>query len=429
MESFSTREEYLAYLERAGGLPEGFRVGTAALTFLPGERPVASALPMRLTLVLLDKPTRDFAALFTQNLFPGAPVIIGRERMKSAPAGGMRGVIINNKISNVCAPQGVQDAEDVLAALGGELGAAGGEFFPASTGIIGWSLPVAEMKAALPSLVKSLHGGSCADAAQAIMTTDAYPKLHSVSVGEGRLTGFAKGAGMIEPNLATMLVFLMTDIALPRALMQESLGRVAEKTFNCISVDSDQSTSDTVLLFSSGLKPAVPQAEFDAALEEVCLSLARHIVRNGEGTAHVIRARVCGAPDFRLARDFGKAIVNSPLVKTAVYGNDPNVGRIVSSIGDFAGNAGLRFDRDALTIRLGDQTIFRNGAFQLDAEKEKKLSEYFKQAAMVPAEKTFPLHDRYVDITVEMKDGSAEAVVYGSDLSHEYVTENADYRS
>jgi glutamate N-acetyltransferase/amino-acid N-acetyltransferase len=381
---------------------------------------------MRLTLILLDKPTRDFAALFTRNLFPGAPVIIGRGRMKAAQT---RGVLINNKISNVCAPAGVEDAEDVLAALGSRLGAPGEEFFPASTGIIGWSLPVADMKAALPSLAESLHGGSCADAAGAIMTTDAYPKLHSVPVGEGVLTGFAKGAGMIEPNLATLLVFLMTDIAMPRALMQESLGRVAERTFNCISVDSDQSTSDTILFFSSALKPAVPAAAFEAALEEVCLNLARHIVRNGEGTAHVIQVSVCGAQDFRRARDFGKAIVNSPLVKAAVYGNDPNVGRIVSSIGDFAGNAGLKIDANAVLIRLGGQTIFRDGAFVLDAEKEKTLSDYFKQAAMDPANKSFPPHDRCVEIDVEMKEGGAGAVVYGSDLSHEYVTENADYRS
>jgi glutamate N-acetyltransferase/amino-acid N-acetyltransferase len=426
MTSFASREEYLAYLESAARLPEGFRVGTAELEFLPRERPVAKPLPMRLTLVLLDRPAEDFAALFTRNLFPGAPVIIGRQRLK---AGRTRGVLINNRISNVCAPGGVEDAEDVLAALGACLDAPGKEFFPASTGVIGWSLPAADMKAALPSLVESLHGGSCADAARAIMTTDAYPKAHSVSVGEGILTGFAKGAGMIEPNLATMLVFLMTDIAMPRARMQDCLGRVVERTFNCISVDSDQSTSDTVLLFSSAVKPAVPEAVFEAALEDVCLNLAQDIVRNGEGTSHVMRVRVSGASSFESARDFGKAIINSPLVKTAVYGNDPNVGRIVCSIGDFAGNAGMKIETNALRISLGPEMIFRDGAFELDAAREKRLSDYLKQAAMDPAKKTFPLHDRCVGIDVLMKEGGAEAVVYGSDLSHEYVTENADYRS
>jgi glutamate N-acetyltransferase/amino-acid N-acetyltransferase len=211
--------------------------------------------------------------------------------------------------------------------------------------------------------------------------------------------------------------------------MQEILGRVCERTFNCISVDSDQSTIDTVFLFSSGIKPEPSAAEFEAALEEVCANLARNIVRNGEGTAHVIRVQVRGAANFTQARDFGKAVVNSPLVKTAVYGNDPNVGRIISAIGDFAGNAGAAFHAEDLTVNLGGEVIFHDGAFRLDAEKEKRLSAYFREAAMDPAKKTFPPHDNYVDIALEMKDGQAEAIVYGSDLSHEYVTENADYRS
>jgi glutamate N-acetyltransferase/amino-acid N-acetyltransferase len=226
-----------------------------------------------------------------------------------------------------------------------------------------------------------------------------------------------------------MLVFLMTDLAVPRAVMQDRLARVCERTFNCISVDSDQSTSDTVLLFSSGAGPAPSEEEFEAALEEVCGNLARNIVRGGEGTAHVIRVRVSGASDFRLARDFAKAVVNSPLVKSAVYGNDPTVGRIVSSLGDFAGNAGIDFDASAVTIRLGSELIFRRGAFELDEAKEKKLSDYLKRASMDPAKKNYPPHRRCVEIDVELGGGGAEALVYGSDLSHEYVTENADYRS
>jgi glutamate N-acetyltransferase/amino-acid N-acetyltransferase len=382
---------------------------------------------MRMTLVLLDRPASACAALFTRNRFPGAPVIIGRRR--AAAGGPVRGVLVNNKISNVCAPDGVRDAEEVLAELGGLLGTGGEAFFPASTGIIGWSLPVEEMKAALPGLVKGLHGGSCADAARAIMTTDSYPKLHAVFLGNGRIVGFAKGAGMIEPNLATMLVFILTDIDMPREFLRAALGRVAERTFNCISVDSDQSTSDTVLVFSSGAKPAVNPDDFEAGLEEVCLNLAHNIVRNGEGTAHVIRVAVSGAPDFEAARDFGKAVVNSPLVKTAVYGNDPNVGRIVSSLGDFAGNAARDFKAQDMSVSLGQELIFQNGAFRLDADKEKRLSDYLKNAAMDPARKSFPLHERCVDIYIEMKDGKAGAVVYGADLSHEYVSENADYRS
>ena len=423
---FSSREDYLSQLEKLGVLPDGFRVGTASLSFFSLERPVAKPLPMRLTLVLLDKPTRDFAAVFTRNLFPGAPVIVGRGRLGEEST---RGVLINNKVSNVCSPRGVQDAEEVLAALGELTGIPGRQLFPASTGIIGWSLPVKDMKAALPALAENLHGGSCLDAAQAIMTTDAYPKLHSVAVGGGRITGFAKGAGMIEPNVATMLVFIMTDLKVQRAAMQEMLGRVCERTFNCISIDSDQSTSDTVLFFSSGSKGPAPLDRFEAALEEVCLNLASHMVRNGEGTAHVMRVSVTGAASFELARDFGKAIVNSPLVKTAVNGNDPNVGRIVSALGDFAGNNKLSIDTSGLVIRIGGETIFRGGAFDLGAEKESKLSACLREAAMDSASKTFPPHDKYVDIEVQMRGGQASATVYGSDLSREYVAENADYRS
>ncbi|MDR1626005.1 MAG: bifunctional ornithine acetyltransferase/N-acetylglutamate synthase [Spirochaetia bacterium] len=427
MRGFLSEEEYLAYLESVARLPEGFRVSTGEIGFWPRERRVEKPLAMRLALVLLDRPTRDFAGLFTRNRFPGVPVLIGRERLRSA--GQVRGVLVNNKVSNVCAPGGLRDAEDVLGALGAELGAPGGEFFPASTGIIGWGLPVAEMRAALPALVGNLHGGSCADAARAIMTTDAYPKALSAVVGGGLLTGFAKGAGMIEPNLATMLVFLMTDLAVPRTVMQDCLARVCERTFNCISVDSDQSTSDTVLLFSSGARPAPGAGEFEAALEGVCAGLAQDIVRGGEGTAHVIRVRVSGASGFGAARDFGKAVINSPLVKSAVYGNDPNVGRIVSALGDFAGNSGLDFEASAVRIRLGSELIFRGGAFELDEAKEKKLSDYLRQAAMDPARKTYPPHRGCVEIDVDLGGGGAEAVVYGSDLSREYVTENADYRS
>ena len=426
MTTFTTSEQYEAYLNDQGNLPEGFRVATAGISFLPRERPVSSPLPMRMTLVLMDRPTENFGAMFTRNIIPGAPVIIGRRRLS---ASRVRGVLINNKVSNVCAPRGVEDAEALLDSLGAGLGVPGGEFFPASTGIIGWGLPFREMKAALPELTANLHTGSCLDAARAIMTTDSYPKLRSVRVGEGTLLGFAKGAGMIEPNLATMLVFLLTDIVVSREVLRRSLERAAEKSFNCISVDGDQSTSDTVLLLSSGIKPAVPEEVFEPALQELCLGLARDIVRNGEGTGHVIRVSVTGAPDYETARNLGKAIVNSPLVKTAVFGNDPNVGRVVSAVGDFAGNAGLAVNQDFLRVELGAEVIFAGGAFRLDAEKEKRLSDYLQGASMNPERKKFPPHDRTVDIDVTLGDGNAGAVVYGSDLSYDYVRENADYRS
>jgi glutamate N-acetyltransferase/amino-acid N-acetyltransferase len=426
MTPYTSLKDYTAYLEKIGELPRGFRVGTRRISFFPRERPVKEPLPMTLTLVVLDELTDLFGGVFTRNAFPGAPVIIGRKRLNSRT---VRGILINNKVSNVGAPRGTEDAEEILFSLGSLTGAGADAFFPASTGIIGWSLPKDDMMAALPGLVDSLHRGSCADAARAIMTTDSYPKLRSVEVRGGRLVGFAKGAGMIEPNLATMLVFLLTDFKIPREVLRRALSRTAEETFNCISVDGDQSTSDTVLLLSSGEGPEISEAEFEAALKEVCSGLARDIVRNGEGTGHVIKVRVSEARSFEVARAFGKAVVNSPLVKTAVFGNDPNVGRIVSALGDYAGNAGIEFQKEKILISLGEEVIFQAGSFRLDRDKEERLSSSLSFSGMDTKEKPYPPHDRTVDIDIRLGEGNSEAVVYGSDLSYDYVRENADYRS
>jgi len=427
MAPYTSLENYYGWLDEIGVLPEGFKVGTASLKFFPEERPVKDPLPMNLTLILADRPTRSFGARFTRNQFPGSPVVIGRKRLSED---SVSGILVNNKVSNVCAPRGEEAAEEVLSALGNLLGLPGSSFFPASTGIIGWGLPKREMTKALPAAVSALHAGSCLDAARAIMTTDAYPKIRSRKVGEGRIVAFAKGAGMIEPNLATMLVFVLTDVSVKREALRGILARACETSFNCISVDSDQSTSDTVLLLSSERKPAVSDNEFERALSEVCLDLARDIVRNGEGTAHVIKVRVSGAPSFELARGLGKAVVNSPLVKTAVYGCDPNVGRILSALGDYAGNHGVDpvLMRTA-SVAIGGEPIFLEGSFRLDREKEGRLFSYLKTTAMDPKEKKFPPHDLTVDIDVALEGGGGEATVYGSDLSYEYVRENADYRS
>jgi len=426
MEQFSTKEQYFEHLKRIGVVPEGFRLGIKQISFFPEERPVEVPLPMNLVLILLEKPTESFGALFTRNKFPGAPVLIGRRRLNNAL---LRGVLINNKISNVGAPGGVEDAEGILEKLASVAGGKAEEYAPASTGIIGWKLPKQEILHNLPELTASVGRFSCADAAKAIMTTDAYPKVARRPLGNGSLVGFAKGAGMIEPNMATMLVFLLTDVTIPRQILRKNLQKAAETTFNCISVDGDQSTSDTVLCLSSGMKGSVSESEFLEALQGVCGDLAEHIVRNGEGTGHVIRVRVCSSPDFETARALGKAVVNSPLVKTAVFGNDPNVGRILSSLGDYAGNHNLPLDPSRWTLQLGQEVIFAQGKFQLDKEKELRLAQYLKDASMDPALKPCPPHGKMVDIQVDLDAGSEEATVLGSDLSYEYVKENADYRS
>jgi glutamate N-acetyltransferase/amino-acid N-acetyltransferase len=338
-------------------------------------------------------------------------------------------VLANNKISNVCTARGVEDALGLLDGLGGLTGARGDDFFCASTGIIGWELPVREMQESLPRLVEGLSAASILPMARAIMTTDAFPKVRAAAAGRGRIVGVAKGAGMIEPNMATLLCFLCTDISVPRERLREDLAWCVERTLNRLSVDGDQSTSDAAILLSSGLKgPADPQ-EFRAALREVLAGLAFDIVRNGEGIGHAIRVRVERAQDEASGLGVARAVVNSPLVKTAVFGNDPNVGRIVSAIGDYLGNTGGRLDTSRVLVRMGGEEIFSQGCFRLDADKEHRLCDYLRGRAFDTNRVPWPQHDRTVDIEIALDGASPGVEILGSDLSYDYVRENADYRS
>ena len=426
MESYSSESEYLEALAARAVLPLGFRTAVQEISFRPLEREATQPLPMNLSLILLDRPTADFGAVFTRNLFPGAPVLIGRSRLARPQ---VRGVLVNNKISNVCTPHGVQDAERLLAALAALAGAAEEDFFCASTGIIGWQLPVAEMERALPALHGRLSAESILPVARGIMTTDAFPKVRSATVGAGTIVGIAKGAGMIEPNMATLLCFLCTDVAVPRERLRQDLAWCVERSLNRLSVDGDQSTSDTALILSSGARGPADPGEFRAGLLQVLQGLAFDIVRNAEGVGHVMRVRVDRARDESAALGAARAVVNSPLVKTAVFGNDPNVGRIVSAVGDYLGNAGGALDRARMTVRLGGEEIFSGGCFRLDPGKEKRLSEYLRSRALPSPRPSWPRHDRTVDIEISMDGGSPAVEVLGSDLSYDYVKENADYRS
>jgi glutamate N-acetyltransferase/amino-acid N-acetyltransferase len=261
------------------------------------------------------------------------------------------------------------------------------------------------------------------------MTTDAFPKVRSASVGRGRIVGVAKGAGMIEPNMATLLCFLLTDIAVAREELREHLAWCVERSLNRLSVDSDQSTSDMALAFSSGLKGPADPGEFRAVLLSVLKGLAFDIVRNAEGVGHVVRVRVERAQDEQTGLGIARAVINSPLVKTAMFGNDPNVGRIVSAIGDYLGNAGLSVDGHRMLVRMGGEEIFGKGCFLLDAGKEERLSTYLRDRSIDSGRVPWPQHDRTVEVDIVM-DGSAPGVeVLGTDLSYDYVKENADYRS
>ena len=432
--TFPNRDSHRAWLATQAALPAGFRVGTTRFDFVPREAPKPAK--MTLTLIALDRPTPDFAAAFTKNAFPGAPIIVGRKRL-NAPALGA--IIINNKISNVCAPGGVETAERVCVEAARLLGLAPTAVLPSSTGVIGWSLPTDAIIAALPQAVSALAGGTILPAAEGIVTTDLYPKIRRADVGGGSIVGIAKGAGMIEPNLATMLVYVLTDLAVPRGELRAMLAKAIDASFNAISIDSDTSTSDTVALISSGRVPCEDFGAFERGLHTVCRDLAEDVVRNGEGVRHVIRVRVTQAASPVLARALGKAIVNAPLFKCAVAGNDPNVGRLVQAIGKHIGAFAPQTDLSKLRAAMGGVEIFANGVFQLDPSKEAALIAHLRGAELyasaAPKEGVFsapidfPPHERCVELDIEVGNGVASATVLGGDLTHEYVSENADYRS
>lgn len=475
MATFLNEESYMSSLPTK--LPNGFRVGAHKLEFRPQEVPTMQA-KMTVTLISMDKPTDAFAALFTKNAFPGAPVIVGRSRMAEKD-GQLQAVVINNKVSNVCAPGGVEAAEEVCASTAKALGLSSPSLvFPSSTGVIGWRIPVKAMTDAIPAATQSLQRESILPAAIGICTTDLYPKVRSEPVpnsGGGFVVGIAKGAGMVEPNLATMLVYILTDVSVPKDVLRSMLPRACDVSFNAISVDSDTSTSDTVLLLSSkALPPLAPEhyGQFEAALTRVCSKLSEDIVRNGEGVSHVIRVRVRGATTDALARAVGKSIINSPLFKCAVAGNDPNVGRLVAAIGKCVGShpdGGSESVAQSTTIHMGGLEIYSSGQFRLSGDVEKALIAHLKEAQLwvgtptvsadakpthtvndnnsgkvkgyayrgedvsfVPPVK-YPRHEKCVEIVVDlgMKNSkqSREVMVLGSDLTHEYVAENADYRS
>ena len=432
--TFASREAHRAWLATQAILPRGFRVGTTRLQFTPAE--IGKLATMNLTLIAPERPTPDFAAVFTRNAFPGAPIIIGRRRLSEPTLGA---IVVNNKVSNVRAPDGEATAERLCAAVANALGLVPTQVLPSSTGVIGWRIPIEAMLDAVPVATANLPQGKLLDTAQAILTTDLYPKVRRAEVGEGSIVGIAKGAGMIQPNMATMLVYLLTDLAVPRATLRRLLPAAVDASFNAISIDSDTSTSDTVALLSSGAVPCADEDVFARALSTVCADLAQDIVRGGEGVHHVLRVTVKGAPTEALARGAGKSVINSPLVKTAMCGNDPNVGRILAALGKYLGVHAPDLHLDGARISLGGRTIFENRTFQLEPGAEAELVTHLKQAEMYQSRPSadgmfrpsidFPPHERCVELVIDLAAGPASVTVLGGDLTHEYISENADYRS
>jgi glutamate N-acetyltransferase/amino-acid N-acetyltransferase len=356
------------------------------------------------------------AAMFTRNRVAAAPVVVGRAHLKRNK-GRVRAVLVNAGNAN-CATgaAGIAVSEESCVALGKALEAAPEFVIPSSTGIIGVPLPVEKLVAAVPQVVAGRAGD--VDAlkafATAIMTTDTRMKLASVEFAAGkktvRVAGVCKGSGMIHPNMATMLVYVFTDLEAEPKELQTALKAAVDTTFNAISVDGDTSTNDTVLLLASGaskVKLGAVQKKFAEALRGVCKSLAEQVVRDGEGAEHLVRLQIAGAKSVDEARVIARSIANSPLVKTAWAGCDPNWGRVLSSVG----KSGVAVDPAKINIYFGPQQVCKGGtAHPFDAQK---AHEYLKQ--------------REYEIKVELGRGKSALEFLTCDLTVEYVHINADY--
>jgi len=346
------------------------------------------------------------AAMFTRNRFPGAPVIVGRKHVAN---GYVQALVINSKNANVAmGKQGLDNAIETCRLVGKELGISPYDVLPFSTGVIGRPLPMDKIRAGLKGIRSELKPDNLKLAAEAIMTTDKYPKYFSCQVGSAIIAGIAKGAGMIEPNMATMLVYLMTDADLPAMSLRPMLKRVVDRTFNAMSIDTDTSTSDTIVLMANGLAGPVPPREFEAGLLRASEYLTQEIARSGEGASKLITVDVNSAKTAAQAKRVAKSVVNSPLVKTAVYGCDPNWGRVIMAVGK-------TFDPsvkpDKVTIRFGDTDVFKKGSpMNCDLEA---LRKYLSQSEVM--------------IKVDLGIGKASARVWGCDLTEGYIKENAYY--
>src|SRR5918996_2314574 len=340
------------------------------------------------------------AAMFTRNRFPGAPVIVGRKHIAN---GFVQALVINSKNANVAMGKlGIDNAIETCRIVGGELGINPYDVLPFSTGVIGPPLPMDKIRAGLRGIHDELKPNNLKLAAEAIMTTDKYPKYFSCQVGSAVIAGIAKGAGMIEPNMATMLVYLMTDADLPKSAMRPMLRGVVDRTFNSMSIDTDTSTSDTVVLIANGLAGKVNLRRFENGLLQVCEYLTREIARSGEGATKLIAVDVARAKDEAQAKRVAKSVVNSPLVKTAVYGCDPNWGRVIMAVGKTFDSS---IEPAKVTIRFGDTKVFELGS-PVDCDLE-ALRQYLGQSE--------------VTISVDLGIGKGSARVWGCDLTEQYV--------
>jgi glutamate N-acetyltransferase/amino-acid N-acetyltransferase len=348
------------------------------------------------------------AGVFTQSRFAGPSVVVSRKHIASHSA---RAVVVISKNANVATgEQGLANAVEVVQGVAAKLGCDPHDVLIASTGVIGRQYPIEKVRTGLSALPFPLPNNDAVSVARGIMTTDTVHKIAEATIGAGpaRVVGVAKGVGMIEPNMATLITMAFTDADVEGDVLDAIWRRVIDRTFNCVSVDTDTSTSDTAIVLASGAAGSVDLAELEAALEHVTQSLTKQVARDGEGAETLIEVCVDQARDGEQAKTVAKAIVNSPLVKTAVHGADPNWGRVAMAVGKCSQYTDI--NQDKVIIRFGNQEVY---PVAVDESGLKQLSEYMRGDE--------------VRIHVSLHTGQATSTVWGCDLTDGYVRINADY--
>ena len=348
------------------------------------------------------------AGMFTTSRFVGPSVTISREHVASGSARAITVISKNANVANGAA--GRRDADELVAGLARRLGCSADDVLVASTGVIGRPYPMERIRAGIDAVPVPLPGRSADEAATGLMTTDTVRKVASATVAGSSATvvGIAKGVGMIEPDMATMIAIVLTDAAVASDELDRVFRRVVDRTLNCVSIDTDTSTSDTAVVMASGSAGPVDLAAFEEALFEVCVDLTKQIARDGEGAQTLLEVAVTGARDDAQAKRVAKAIVNSPLVKTAVHGADPNWGRVAMAIGKCSDDTDI--DQDRVVIRFGETEVYPG---QVDAAGLATLSIYMRGDT--------------VSIGADLGIADGTATVWGCDLTDGYVRINADY--
>jgi len=378
--------------------PRGFRCASRNVGLKPKAKDLA---------LFASDVDAAAAAVFTRNHFPGAPVVVGREIMQK---GLLRAVVVNSKVSNVATGQrGIDNARRMAAAAAKELGTSPEHVLVSSTGVIGVSLPIDIIERGIAGISADLQSDPLVGA-EGIMTTDRHPKALSMSVGDATITWVAKGSGMIEPNMATMLSYIFTDAELDAVTLDRMLRAAVDVSFNMLSVDTDTSTSDTCAILANGLAGKVDELAFVDALIAGCTRMTEILARDGEGANRMIRASVRGALNNDEAKRVAKSLVNSPLVKTMVAGADPNVGRLLMAVGKC-------FD---CTIRPANTDAWINGhAVVVGGQRLDFEDDLVRET----------LSRDVVDLEVSLGVGNGEARAFGCDLTTGYIEENAAYYS